>query len=180
MAPEFLKLDWGRIFIPSQPILETIIRGTCMYLALFAMLRVFRRQVGALGPADFLVLLLIADAAQNGMADDYKSVTDGLILVATIMLWEYVIDWLTFRSPFWRKVLERSPRVLAERGVIDDQNLAQELMTREDLMSQLRQKGVEDPAVVIKCCLEGDGHVSVVAATDVRPGKYDQDHRPQA
>jgi uncharacterized membrane protein YcaP (DUF421 family) len=58
-----------------------------MYLALFVMLRVFRRQTGSIGAADLLVLLLIADAAQNGMACDYKSVTDGLVLVATIVGW---------------------------------------------------------------------------------------------
>jgi len=44
------------------------------------------------------VLLLIADAAQNGMASDYKSITDGVILVTTIIGWEYILDWLGFRS----------------------------------------------------------------------------------
>ena len=41
-----------------------------MYLALYFLLRfVLKRQAGALGVADVLVLVLIADAAQNAMAD---------------------------------------------------------------------------------------------------------------
>ena len=61
--PTWLELDWQRMFVPSQPILETIIRGSATYLSLFALLRLFRRQTGSLGPADLLVLLLIADAS---------------------------------------------------------------------------------------------------------------------
>ena len=162
--PRWFDLDWSRIFVPSQPVLETVLRGTCMYLALFALLRLFRRQTGSLGPADLLVLLLIADAAQNGMAADYRSVTDGILLVATIIGWEYVLDWLAFRVPRLRPWLERSPLVLVKDGQVNQESLRAELMTVEELMAQLRQKGVDDPSLVRISLLEGDGHVSVVTS----------------
>jgi hypothetical protein len=41
-----------------------------------------------------LVVVLIADAAQNAMASEYKSITEGLILVTTIVFWDYFLDWL--------------------------------------------------------------------------------------
>src|SRR5688572_15654883 len=91
IMPDWLNLDWHTMFVPSQPVLETMIRGSIMYLAIFALLRVFRRQAGSLGPADLLVLLLVADASQNAMASEYRSITDGLILVATIVGWESVL-----------------------------------------------------------------------------------------
>src|SRR5262245_22411292 len=96
--PNWFALDWHRMFVPCAPLLEAVIRGACMYLALFGMLRLFRRQTGGFGPADLLVLLLIADAAQNGLAGDYHSITDGILLVGTIVFWEYVLDWAGFRS----------------------------------------------------------------------------------
>jgi len=157
-------LDWQRMFVPSNPILETIIRGSVMYLSLFCLLRVFRRQTGSIGPADLLVLLLIADAAQNGMADEYKSITEGVILVATIIGWEYFIDWLAYRVPLVAKFVEGEPVVLIQDGQVVDANLEKELITHDDLTSQLRQKGIDDPAVVSRCCLEGDGHISVITA----------------
>src|SRR5436190_23775389 len=83
--PEWLQVNWSQLFIPSVPIAETVIRGSCMYLALFVMLRFFRRQTGSIGAADLLVLLLIADAAQNGMAGEYKSITDGIVRVAILV-----------------------------------------------------------------------------------------------
>jgi uncharacterized membrane protein YcaP (DUF421 family) len=165
--PSWLDLDWHRMFVPHVPILETIIRGTVMYLTMFALLRVFRRQSGSLGPADLLVLLLIADASQNGMADDYKSITEGIVLIGTIMGWEYAIDWLSYHVPAFGKTIERDPLLLIRDGQIIEKNLERELITRDDLMSQLRQKGVDDPAKVACCFLEGDGHISVITSDTI-------------
>ena len=79
-------IDWAGLFMPTTPALEIIVRGSVMYLALFAMLRfILRRETGSLGITDLLVIVLIADAAQNGMAGNYTSITDGLLLVITII-----------------------------------------------------------------------------------------------
>ena len=60
---------------------------------MFALLRfVLKREAGTLAITDLLVVVLIADAAQNAMADDYRSVPDGLLLVATIVFWSYALD----------------------------------------------------------------------------------------
>jgi uncharacterized membrane protein YcaP (DUF421 family) len=169
--------DGRRLFVPSQPIVETIVRGTCMYLAVFGLLRLFRRQTGSLGPADLLVLLLVADAAQNGMAGEYTSITDGIILVITIISWEYFLDWLGFRSRWIQRLLERTPLLLIKDGIVQSENLQRELMTLDDLHAQLRRKGVEGPEQVKRCFLEGDGHVSVVTFRDNPQAPHDDDER---
>ena len=70
-----------------------------MYLGLFVIMRFMaRRQAGHFGPADLLVIVLIADAAQNGLGKEYSSVTEGLALVLTIVGWEYLLDWLAWPS----------------------------------------------------------------------------------
>ena len=160
--PNWLNLDWRGMFIPSQPVLETIIRGTATYLSLFVLLRLFRRQTGSLGPADLLVLLLLADASQNAMAGEYRSITEGLILVATIVVWEFVLDFLSFHFPAIGKLIDRQPLAIVENGKANQQHLRQALMSEDELMSQLRQKGVDDIDKVRHSFIEGDGHVSVI------------------
>ena len=97
-----MSIDWNSIFVPSLGLAEIIVRGSLMYLGLFAVLRfVGRRQAGSFGPADLLVIVLIADAAQNGLGKEYGSVTEGLILVLTIVAWEYLIDWAQYRRIDW-------------------------------------------------------------------------------
>jgi hypothetical protein len=64
--------------------LELFVRGTAVYWFLFLLFRfVLRRDAGAIGIADILLLVLIADASQNAMAGGYETVADGFLLVAT-------------------------------------------------------------------------------------------------
>ena len=108
-----LPIDWQEVFGFSVAPLEMLVRGTLMYWFLFLIFRVIlRRNVGSVGIADILVLVIIADAAQNGMAGEYKSVTDGCILIATIVFWNYLVDWLSYRWDFLRKLLEPQPLLL--------------------------------------------------------------------
>jgi uncharacterized membrane protein YcaP (DUF421 family) len=70
--------------------------------------------------ADILVVL-IADAAQNGMSGDYRSITEAFILVGTIIGWTLLIDWLSFRIPALHGWLQPPPLLLIvrEHGIID-------------------------------------------------------------
>ena len=75
-----LGVDWHAMFVPALGLIDVVVRGTIMYLALFAILRfIGRRQAGHFGPADLLVIVLIADAAQNALGKDYQTVTEGIV-----------------------------------------------------------------------------------------------------
>ncbi len=150
------------MFVPTGSVLEVILRGTIMYLGMFALLRVFRRQAGAIGMADLLVIVVIADAAQNGMAGEAKSITEALILVAVIVAWDWIFDWLGFRSKSAAKVLDPEPLELIKNGRVVQENLDKEMITKEELVSQLRQQGIEQISDVKRCCLESNGKFSVI------------------
>ncbi len=144
-----MSLDWGEIFGINVSPLELIIRGTAMYLLLFVLFRVVvRRRVGAIGMADILILVIIADAAQNAMSGEYKSVTEGAILVGTILFWNLAIDWLNFRVPALRNWLEPPPMLLIRDGRLIHRNLRHEFVTEDELKSKLREKGVREYSVV--------------------------------
>src|SRR3569623_3669871 len=103
-------LDWGEMFGLSMSPAELVVRGTAVYWFLFLIFRfVIRREVGAVGIADILVLVIVADASQNAMAGEYTSVTDGLILVSTLIGWNFLFDWMSFRFPPLRRFAEPSP-----------------------------------------------------------------------
>ena len=155
-------IDWRAMFVPTGSLPELIVRGSVMYLLILAGFRVFRRDAGSLSVSDLLVVVLIADAAQNGMAGEYKSLTEGGIIVATIFAWNYVLDWLAYRSAFAYWLLHPPSLPLIRDGQIQYRNLRSQLITREDLLSQLREQGVEDISGVKVCVLESDGRISVI------------------
>jgi uncharacterized membrane protein YcaP (DUF421 family) len=169
----FWHVDWQSLFVPSVSVVEIFLRGTIVYLFLFILLRILRREAGAIGISDLLVVVLIADAAQNAMASDYKSITEGVVLVSTIMFWDYFLDWLGYRFPRILRLLRPAPLLLVKDGRIQRRNLRQEMITEEELLGQLREQGIESVEEVKKSYLEGDGQISVIKkdSTEVDGGK---------
>jgi uncharacterized membrane protein YcaP (DUF421 family) len=156
-------VDWQSLLLPDTPVLEIVVRGSVMYLSLFFLLRfVLRREAGALGITDLLVIVLLADAAQNGMAGDYQSISDGLVLVLTLVMWSYVLNWLSFKSTFFRRII-RPPRVMLVRdGEVIREALEQEKISVDELMGEVRTHGIEDLRKVRRAYIESDGMISVI------------------
>ena len=157
-------MDWKSIFSLDVPWLEIVLRGTIIYISLFILLRVvLKRQAGSLGMTDLLLITLIADASQNAMAGEYHSIPAGLILVSTIIFWNYAFDWLSYKSSWFSRLIEPTPLPLIRQGKMLRRNMRHELITEDELMSQLREQGLDDVGKVKEAFMEPDGHISVVA-----------------
>jgi uncharacterized membrane protein YcaP (DUF421 family) len=134
-----------------------------LYLFLFLLFRVvIKRRVGAVGMADILILVIVADAAQNGMSGEYRSVTEGFILVGTILGWSVLIDWLTYAIPALQRVLEPPPLLLIDDGRVLWRHLRHEFVSETELRSKLREHGVTEPSEVEKAYMEPDGQITVL------------------
>lgn len=158
-----MNVDWNKLFVPEESLLELVIRGTIMYVALFVALRVLvRRHLGSLGITDLLLLVLIADAASNGMSGEYKSVTGGLVLCGTLIGWSHLFDWLAYRFPALRKWIEPPSLEVIRSGRLMRRNLQKEMISEEELLSQLREHGVESVKEVKRAYVESDGQISVI------------------
>jgi uncharacterized membrane protein YcaP (DUF421 family) len=156
-------VNWDELFRLTVSPAELIVRGTLTYWFIFILFRVLlRRSVGSVGMADVLLLVLIADAAQNAMAGEYKSLTDGAILVGTIIGWNVALDWLVFRFPKVGKLVEPRPLPLIDHGRINRRSLREEFLAEDELMAKLREQGVERVEDVKRATMESDGAVSVI------------------
>jgi uncharacterized membrane protein YcaP (DUF421 family) len=165
--------DWSGMFTFSVPPLEIVVRGSLMYWFIFVLLRVAgRRDIGSLGVADMLVLVLIADAAQNGMAGEYTSAVDGMILIATIVGWTVLIDRAVYSIPALSRALAVEHVCLVRDGTLVRRNLRREAITEAELMSELRLQGIESLSLVRRAYIEADGNISVLKAggQDAPPG----------
>jgi uncharacterized membrane protein YcaP (DUF421 family) len=111
-----MHVDWGQLFVPSGSLAELVIRGSVIYLAALTFMRILRRQGSGLTRADLLFITFIADASQNGMAGEYKSITEGLVLVGTLFSWNFLVDWLSFHSVFIHRLLEPPPLLVVSPG----------------------------------------------------------------
>jgi uncharacterized membrane protein YcaP (DUF421 family) len=147
----------------SHDPVEIVVRGSAMYWFLFSMFRfVLRRDVGAVGVADVLLLVIVADASQNAMAGEYTTVPEGMLLVGTLVFWNFSLDWLGYRYAWARRFVEPRPLLLIRDGQVLRQNLRREFITTEELLGALRQNGIASPSEVARAYMESDGNFSVL------------------
>lgn len=164
-------VDWARLFSLETPLLEIIVRGTVMYLALFLLLRfLLKRESGTTGVTDLLVIVLIADAAQNAMAGEYTTITDGVLLVTVIIGWSFLLDFIAYHVPAAARVIRPRPLLLVRDGRVLDRNLRRELLTEDELRGQLREQGVDSLAKVREARMESDGQISVTTRSGNQRG----------
>jgi uncharacterized membrane protein YcaP (DUF421 family) len=166
-------VDWPRLFSFSVNPAEIVVRGTAIFWFIFILFRfVLRRDIGAIGIADVMLVVLIADAASNGMSGNYESITDGCILISTIAGWNYALDWMSFHFPLVRRLAEPPPLALVRDGKLQRKAMRQELITTSELESKLREQGIDNLAEVRMAYLEDSGEISVLRHEGHKPESF--------
>jgi uncharacterized membrane protein YcaP (DUF421 family) len=172
---QLFAIDWYTLLTPDVSIAESFVRGSFVYLLLFALLRFLpNRHIGAVGLTDLLVVVLVANAVQNALADDYKSLIGGLVLVLTIFFWSYALNWLSYRFPKIQQLLRSRTLPLIQEGRLQWQNMREEMITEEELRSTLRLQGVDSFSAVKNARMEADGRISVVTYEQKTHGQPEQ------
>ena len=159
---KIIGLHWHDMFVPTVSLLEIFIRGTITYWVIYLLMRFFRRGTGQLGISDLLLITMVSDAAQNSMAGEYNSISEGILLVVTLFTWDYVIDYLGYKKIMFTKFVHPDPILLIRNGKLHHANMEKQLISEEELMGLLRENDVDDFKKVKTCYLESTGNISVV------------------
>lgn len=160
-------MDLSQLFSSEVPVVESVVRGAVMYLVLLIMMRVLgQREAGGLGVSDVLVIVLVATAASPGLFSADAGLVDALITMATILLFSLAVDALAYRSRRFARIVKGKARILVLDGQVQRRALRRELMSDEELATQLRLHGVDRPEEVARALLEPNGMVSVKRSAD--------------
>lgn len=160
---ELLSVEMADVMRFTVSPLELVLRGTLMFWFLFLIFRlILRRDIGAASMTDFLFVVILGDAAQNAMIGEATSVGDGMVLIATLVLWNYAVDSLSFHFPSIERLVSAKKLCLVRDGKLMQRNLRREFITRNELDEKLREAGVEDVSQVKRMFMESDGEISIV------------------
>jgi uncharacterized membrane protein YcaP (DUF421 family) len=163
----FFQLDWAATFHPQFTMPEILVRGTAIYFGMIILLRVLpKRQAGTGTIASMLFTVLLGGIAVYGVVGKTNSLTDIGLLMVTVMLWSYVTDYLSYRSPWFRRLVQEPPTCLIRDGEVLHYNLRRERISEEELTSQLRRQDVENLESVRDAHLEADGTITVITKKD--------------
>jgi uncharacterized membrane protein YcaP (DUF421 family) len=142
---------------------EFFIRAAVVYIFLLFALRITgKKQVGQMAPFDLVTLLVLSNAVQNSMVGGDNSLLGGLISASSLVIINWGMSWLTFRSKKIERILEGRPTILVHNGRIDPKAMRESQITIHELNAELRSHGCTDIHEVRFAILENNGQVSVI------------------
>jgi uncharacterized membrane protein YcaP (DUF421 family) len=154
---------WNAMFDLHVSLGEKVVRAVLIYLFLVVMLRlVGKRELSQLNTLDFVVLLAVANAVQNGLIGNDDSVTGALVGATVLFAVDGVLAWVLFRQLRLRRAIEGTPTVLIDHGEVLEGALRKEELTREDLLAALQTSGAATFEEVERASLEPSGKVVFV------------------
>jgi uncharacterized membrane protein YcaP (DUF421 family) len=158
--------------LPDIQLWELVVRTIVIYLAVVVLLRVAgKKQLGQMGPTEFVSVLLLSNGVQNGMTGGDNTLFGGLLSAFALVLASRLISWGTFKSALLRTWFEGTPRVLVQNGVIVQASLDRELLTKGDLVKMLRQQGVDRIEDAFLAVLDPEGNLTVARHPVTGPGE---------
>ncbi|MGH8124312.1 MAG: DUF421 domain-containing protein [Rhodanobacteraceae bacterium] len=107
------------MFTLGIPAWELVCRAAIVYVALLVLLRASgKRTVGELSIFDLIVVIVLGSAVRTAMVGNDKSVLGGLLVVAVLLLLDYIGAFLTARYRKVEHILDGKPVLIARDGVV--------------------------------------------------------------
>jgi uncharacterized membrane protein YcaP (DUF421 family) len=153
---------WRDMFNLPVPILEKVLRAVILYGFVIVALRVSgKRELAQLNPLDFTVLLLVANAIQNGIIGDDLTITGAVLSGAVLFAINAVVERSAALSPRTRAVVEGKATVLVRGGEVLKDALRHEGLSADEVLAAMQDQGVEDIAEVAEADLLPSGRIVV-------------------
>lgn len=142
---------------------DLVLRSASIYLVLMIALRVFgKRELGQMTIFDLVLVLLVANAVQPAMTGPDSSLLGGLLIIGTLFLLNWAINWGRLHNGLMGRILESPPRVLASAGAWVPGALEKEGIDLGEAEMALREHGVSGVGDCELVEMESDGSISVV------------------
>ncbi len=149
--------------------INTFIRVTIIYLLVLIVMRLMgKREISQMQPFELVIAIMIADLASVPMSDTGIPITNGIIPILALLLFQLLISIINLKSINLRKIICGKPQILIYRGKIDEKALKKEKITVNELQERLRQKDVFSLSDVEYVILETNGEISVIQKPEKR------------
>lgn len=154
--------------------LDNLLRDTWQTTLIFLSLLIFTRilgktQIGQLTFYEYVSGITIGSIAGSiASAEPDKFWSHYYDLVLFVML-AYLLSIVTIKSRPLRKLVQGSPGIVIENGLISKENMKEMRYDLDELNSQLREKGIFDLSEVQYATIEPTGQLSIILKSDFQP-----------
>lgn len=139
------------------------VRTLIIYIMLIAVLRFMgKRQIGQMQLSELITALLLSELASQPLTDADIPIIYAVIPIFLLVSVEVIMSYLSTKSNIMKKILDSTPSIIIRKGQIDQREMLRMRMSMEELMGELRLKGISAVNEVDYAILEQNGQISVL------------------
>lgn len=142
----------------------SVLRAISIYVVLMIIFRISgRRTMSQMTNFDFVLLLIISEATQNAMIGNDYSMTNGFLVIITLVGLDILLSLWKQRSPAVEKLLDGVPMVIVEDGQPLRERMQRARVDNDDVLTAARElQGLERMDQIKYAVLERSGGISII------------------
>lgn len=148
--------------------MDSVLRAAVMYLVLMILFKIAgRRSLADLNTFDFVLLLIIGEATQQALLGDDFSITNSVLIIATLIAIDVGFSQVKQRSKRLALLLDGGPTVIVENGKPLLRRMKKARVTEADIMEAARSnQGIADMSDIRYAIIERNGTISIIPEKD--------------
>jgi uncharacterized membrane protein YcaP (DUF421 family) len=148
-------------------LLRVVVVGVLAYAALVLLLRVSgKRTLAKLNAFDLIVTVALGSTLATVLLSKSVALVEGLVAFGLLAGLQYLVAWLSVRSPRFSGWVKSEPTLLLHQGRFLAGPMRAQRVTRDEILAALRSSGAAEARQVAAVVLETDGSLSVIKKAD--------------
>jgi len=119
-----------------------------------------KREIGELGVNDLLVSVLFAEFATLAIENYNESLIVTLVPVIIIVGLQVLLSYISLKSVKFKTLIDSRPSLIIKDGNINFKEMERQRYSLEDLLTQIRDKGIKSLDEIEYAILENNGKLS--------------------
>ena len=142
--------------------LTTFIRSIILYIVVLIVMRLMgKREIGQLGVIDLIVSILIAEIVALCIEKTDQSVFIAIVPISILVCLELLLGYLRVKFRKLNKLFDGKPSIIISDGKIVYKNLISQRYSIDDLLLEMRKKGISSIEDIQYAFLETNGTLSI-------------------
>lgn len=151
------------LFNSVQRLASAGLSAALLFVVIVVLIRLLgKRATGQMSNFDWMISITVGSLAASGILLKEVSLADVILAIAIIGFLQWGTAWLASRSEWFENLVRAKPRLLVHKGELLEEDMRRERISRHEIYSYLRSKGLVSPDEANWVVLENDGTMTVI------------------
>jgi uncharacterized membrane protein YcaP (DUF421 family) len=146
-----------------EEFIAILFRTLIFYILIVVIFRLMgKREIGELSLLDLVVFIMIAEMAVLGIEKFNEPILRSIFPMIILLAIQIALAFISLKSKKFRDLVDGNPSIIIKNGKIDEEEMRKQRYNFDDLLSQIRQKNIQNISDVEFAILETSGKLSVI------------------